>query len=107
MNKQIGALTSLRGIAAIVVVILHFAYSTLPEAGVILSRSTRFFRDGYLFVDLFFILSGFIMTHVYLESFLMGVNKTSYWTFIRARFARIYPLHLFTLGVLVGLELLK
>ena len=65
MNKQIGALTSLRGVAATVVVILHFAYSTLPEAGVILSRHTRFFRDGYLFVDLFFILSGFIMTHVY------------------------------------------
>jgi peptidoglycan/LPS O-acetylase OafA/YrhL len=107
MNKQIGALTSLRGIAATVVVILHFAYSTLPEAGVILSRSTRFFRDGYLFVDLFFILSGFIMTHVYLESFLMGVNKANYWTFLRARFARIYPLHLFTLGILVGLELLK
>ena len=107
MNKQIGALTSLRGIAATVVVILHFAYSTLPEAGVILSRHTRFFRDGYLFVDLFFILSGFIMTHVYLESFLMGVNKANYWTYLRARFARIYPLHLFTLGILVGLELLK
>jgi peptidoglycan/LPS O-acetylase OafA/YrhL len=107
MNKQIGALTSLRGIAATVVVILHFAYSTLPEAGVILSRHTRFFRDGYLFVDLFFILSGFIMTHVYLESFLTGVNRSNYWTFLRARFARIYPLHLFTLGVLVGLELLK
>ena len=107
MNKQIGALTSLRGIAATVVVILHFAYSTLPEAGVILSRHTRFFRDGYLFVDLFFILSGFIMTHVYLESFLMGVNRSNYWTYLRARFARIYPLHLFTLGVLVGLELLK
>ncbi len=107
MNKQIGALTSLRGIAATVVVILHFAYSTLPEAGVTLSRHTRFFRDGYLFVDLFFILSGFIMTHVYLESFLMGVNKANYWTYLRARFARIYPLHLFTLGVLVSLELLK
>jgi peptidoglycan/LPS O-acetylase OafA/YrhL len=107
MNKQIGALTSLRGIAATVVVILHFAYSTLPEAGVILSRHTRFFRDGYLFVDLFFILSGFIMTHVYLESFIMGVNKANYWTYLRARFARIYPLHLFTLGVLVGLESIK
>jgi peptidoglycan/LPS O-acetylase OafA/YrhL len=107
MNKQIGALTSLRGIAATVVVILHFAYSTLPEAGVIVSRHTHFFRDGYLFVDLFFILSGFIMTHVYLESFSMGVNKANYWTYLRARFARIYPLHLFTLGLLVGLELFK
>jgi peptidoglycan/LPS O-acetylase OafA/YrhL len=107
MNKQIGSLTALRGIAATVVVILHFAYSTLPEAGVIISRHTRFFRDGYLFVDLFFMLSGFIMTHVYLDSFQLGVNKTNYWSYLRARFARIYPLHLFTLAVLVGLELFK
>ncbi|WP_310422585.1 acyltransferase [Chamaesiphon sp. VAR_48_metabat_135_sub] len=107
MNKQIGSLTALRGIAATVVVILHFAYSTLPEAGVLLSRHTRFFRDGYLFVDLFFILSGFIMTHVYLESFALGVNKFNYWSYLRARFARIYPLHLFTLAILVGLELFK
>jgi peptidoglycan/LPS O-acetylase OafA/YrhL len=107
MNKQIGSLTALRGIAATVVVILHFAYSTLPEAGVIISRHTRFFRDGYLFVDLFFILSGFIMTHVYLDSFATGVNKANYWGYLRARFARIYPLHLFTLAMLFGLELFK
>jgi peptidoglycan/LPS O-acetylase OafA/YrhL len=107
MNKQIGSLTALRGIAATVVVILHFAYSTLPEAGVIISRHTRFFRDGYLFVDLFFILSGFIMTHVYLDSFAAGVNKANYWGYLRARFARIYPLHLFTLAMLFGLELFK
>ena len=107
MNKHIGALTSLRGIAATVIVVLHFAYSTLPEAGITLSQYTSFFRGGYLFVDLFFILSGFIMTHVYLESFATGVNKVNYWTYLRARFARIYPLHLFTLGLLVGLESLK
>jgi peptidoglycan/LPS O-acetylase OafA/YrhL len=107
MNKQIGSLTALRGIAATVVVILHFAYSTLPEAGVIISRSTRFFRDGYLFVDLFFMLSGFIMTHVYLDRFQAGVTKANYWSYLRARFARVYPLHLFTLAMLFGLELFK
>ncbi len=107
MNNQIGALTSLRGIAAILVVVLHFSYSTLPAVGEILSQHTRFFRNSYLFVDLFFILSGFIMAHVYLDSFGRGVSKANYWTYLRARFARIYPLHLFTLSTLVGLELLK
>jgi peptidoglycan/LPS O-acetylase OafA/YrhL len=107
MNQQIGSLTALRGIAAMVIVILHFAYSTLPEVGVMISRYTQFFRNGYLFVDLFFILSGFIMTHVYLPSFQLGVTTTNYWSYLRARFARIYPLHLFTLLVLVGLELCK
>jgi peptidoglycan/LPS O-acetylase OafA/YrhL len=71
MNKQIGALTSLRGIAALIIVVFHFSYYILPPAGVVLSSSSNFFRNGYLAVDLFFILSGFIMTHVY-RSFLFG-----------------------------------
>jgi peptidoglycan/LPS O-acetylase OafA/YrhL len=107
MNKQIGALTSLRGIAALIVVVFHFAYYILPSTGEILSSHSNFFRNGYLSVDLFFMLSGFIMTHVYLDRFDLGVRKSSYWEYLRSRFARIYPLHLFTLAVLVGLELVK
>jgi peptidoglycan/LPS O-acetylase OafA/YrhL len=37
----------------------------------------------------------------------MGVNKPNYWQYLRARFARIYPLHLFTLLVLVGLQFVE
>jgi peptidoglycan/LPS O-acetylase OafA/YrhL len=107
MDKQIGSLTSLRGIAATIVVILHLAYSTLPQAGVVLSAHTHFFRNGYLCVDLFFILSGFIMTHVYLDRFYLGASKSNYWAYLCTRFARIYPLHLFTLAFLVGLEICK
>ncbi len=104
MNKQIGALTSLRGIAALIIVIHHFSYYALPQLGVLLSSYTYFFANGYLSVDLFFILSGFVMTHVYLDRFDSGVSKSSYWQYLRARFARIYPLHLFTLLVLVALQ---
>jgi peptidoglycan/LPS O-acetylase OafA/YrhL len=107
MNKQIVALTSLRGIAALIVVVFHFGYYILPPAGVVLSSYSGFFKNGYLCVDLFFILSGFIMTHVYLDRFSFGVNKFNYWEYLRSRFARIYPLHLFTLAILIGLELVK
>lgn len=107
MNTQIGGLTSLRGIAALIVVVFHFAYYTLPSTGVVLSAYSNFFRNGYLAVDLFFILSGFIMTHVYLDRFYLGVGKSSYWDYLRSRFARIYPLHLFTLATLVCLEIVK
>jgi peptidoglycan/LPS O-acetylase OafA/YrhL len=107
MSKQIGSLTSLRGIAALIVVILHFAYYISPQLGVILSAYSNFFRNGYLCVDLFFILSGFIMTHVYLDRFYLGVNKSNYWEYLQSRFARVYPLHLFTLFVLVVLEMIK
>jgi peptidoglycan/LPS O-acetylase OafA/YrhL len=107
MNKQIGALTSLRGIAALIVVVFHFAYYTLPPAGVVLSSYSGFFKNGYLCVDLFFVLSGFIMTHVYWDRFCLGVSKSNYWKYLSARFARIYPLHLFTLSVLVCLEVIR
>lgn len=57
-------------------------------------------RDGYLGVDIFFILSGFILTHVYYEAF-RPFNRREYWRFLTIRLARIYPLHLFALGVLL------
>ena len=107
MNKQIGALTSLRGIAALIVVVFHFAHYTLPSIGILLSAYSNFFRNGYLAVDLFFMLSGFIMAYVYVDSFSAGVSKSNYWGYLRARFARIYPLHLFTLATLVCLEIVK
>jgi peptidoglycan/LPS O-acetylase OafA/YrhL len=107
VNKQIGALTSLRGVAALIVVVFHFAYYILPSTGVILSAYSNFFRNGYLAVDLFFMLSGFIMAYVYVDSFSPGVSKSNYWGYLRSRFARIYPLHLFTLATLVCLEIVK
>ncbi|MBC7652646.1 MAG: acyltransferase, partial [Deinococcales bacterium] len=51
----------------------------------------------YLMVDFFFILSGFIMFYVYGKMFASNVNKTSFKKFTVARFARVYPLHFFTL----------
>jgi peptidoglycan/LPS O-acetylase OafA/YrhL len=104
MDNHIRSLTSLRGIAALIIVVHHFAYYALPQLGVLLSAYSHFFQNGYLSVDLFFILSGFIMTHVYWDRFHEGVSKVSYWQYLRARFARIYPLHLFTLLVLLGLQ---
>jgi peptidoglycan/LPS O-acetylase OafA/YrhL len=107
MNNQIGSVTSLRGIAALIVVVHHFSYYTLPKLGVSFSARTYFFENGYLCLDLFFILSGFILTHVYLKEFDLEVGKREYWKYLRARFARIYPLHLFTLLLLVGLQIIQ
>ncbi len=107
MDRQINSLTSLRGIAALVVVIHHFAYYLFPQTGVYLSTHTDFFHNGYLWVDFFFILSGFIMTHVYGKYFRSSVRLADYRSFLFARIARIYPLHLFTLLLFIGLELIK
>ncbi len=50
---------------------------------------------GYLGVELFFILSGFILCHVYLAA--AGEKRFSYKSFLWARIARVYPLHILTL----------
>jgi peptidoglycan/LPS O-acetylase OafA/YrhL len=107
MDRQIGALTSLRGIAALVVVVHHFSTYTLPQTGQWLATHSSFFRNGYLSVDFFLMLSGFILAHVYREKFANRITRSGYIDYLRARFARIYPLHLFTLLLLVGLEFIK
>lgn len=87
-------LTPLRGFAALFVVIFHFNEIFVQFVA---QEQTMFLRKGYLMVDLFFIMSGFIMLHVYGESFSISVNIKKFSAFIKARFSRLYPLHLFTL----------
>ncbi|MEH2024338.1 acyltransferase family protein [Nostoc sp.] len=107
MYKHIKSLTSLRGIAALVVVVHHFSYYGLPKTGSTLSAYSDFFKNGYLWVDFFFILSGFIMTHVYAEDFYLKVSLNHYRAYLFSRFARIYPLHIFIISLFIGLEIVK
>ncbi len=59
MRRQLVSLTGIRGVAAIWVVFFH-AYSFLgPLIGGPDRAQVPIIRDGYLGVDLFFILSGF------------------------------------------------
>jgi peptidoglycan/LPS O-acetylase OafA/YrhL len=54
-----------------------------------------FVGRAYLAVDLFFLLSGFVMAHVYGR--LLTSDRRAHWLlFARARFARIYPLFALT-----------
>jgi peptidoglycan/LPS O-acetylase OafA/YrhL len=102
-TTYISALTPLRGIAALLVMLLHFHIfiAKLTTDGL-----TSIFDKLYLMVDLFFVLSGFIMYHVYGRVFKNEVTTSNFLTFMKARFARIYPLHLFTFLFVLGLPLL-
>jgi len=97
-HRYLSNLTPLRGIAALWVVVFHF--SEIVVKFVSTDRSLLLTK-GYLMVDLFFIMSGFIIYHVYQQSFLSGVSGTNFRPFIVARFARVYPLHFFTLLLFV------
>src|SRR5580704_3887092 len=93
-------LTPLRGVAAILVAVFHFEMAIgrfIPAA------TTMFFEKSYLMVDLFFVLSGFIMLHVYGRWFDRSIRQGPLRHFFVARFARTYPLYLFTLLLLVAI----
>ena len=95
---ELPALTSLRGIAALVVVLFHSSFLAFNYAG---GGAPWIWRRGYLAVDLFFLLSGFILTHVYGRR-IGGERKwNAIGRFFWARFCRIYPASLFTTAIFV------
>ena len=99
-------LTSLRGLAAVIVVLYHLKHQ-FPVLFDVVGEYTGIFKQGYLWVDFFFILSGFILSHVYGKKFMGWCKKHDYGRFMVARFARIYPLHLFVLMLYLMMEFSK
>ena len=95
--QELGALTGLRIIAAVWVVVLHLngtwrtVWPGFPR-GILV-------QSGYLAVDLFFVLSGLVLAHNYFDQF--AADRGNYARFLIKRLARIYPLQLVTLGAAV------
>ncbi|HEX4852006.1 MAG TPA: acyltransferase, partial [Puia sp.] len=95
-------LTPLRGIAALLVVFFHADLMLLNGQLFLLKYpNSHLVEKLYLMVDFFFVLSGFIMFHVYTKWFKENVQGSSFRQFAIARFARVYPLHFFTLVYVV------
>jgi peptidoglycan/LPS O-acetylase OafA/YrhL len=86
--KEVRSLTGLRGGAALYVVFYHFLFA-IPMSGVL----STLVAHGYLAVDLFFVLSGFVMTLNYAELFRDGFSVSAFWKFLGRRIARVYPLY--------------
>ncbi len=88
-------LTGIRALAALLVLGTHTEQNVPLGFGALLPL----FSHGYLGVDLFFVLSGFIITHVYLAS-LAAPSRQAVQIFLWHRFIRLYPVHV---TVLIGL----
>lgn len=101
-KPQLDALTGARGLAAWFVVIYHVraAFTQNVPADLI-----TIFAKGYLAVDLFFILSGFVMWLTYAETFRQDGVRAIYGFMVR-RIARIYPLHFVMLSATLAVSLL-
>ncbi|MCB0752943.1 MAG: acyltransferase [Ignavibacteriae bacterium] len=87
---HIRALNSLRGLAAMVVVIAHYERSINAFGGF----SGR--GSGQIGVMIFFVLSGFLMSYLYLQE---NFNKTQLYKYFVARLARVAPLFIIVVVV--------
>lgn len=101
-TAQLDSLTSLRFFAAALVVFSHLAFLQNNQSPLVKGLYEGVFREGYMGVTFFFILSGFILSHSYTARLIQGMT---YRQFLATRVARIYPLHLLTLLIALPITL--
>jgi peptidoglycan/LPS O-acetylase OafA/YrhL len=86
--REIKPLTGVRIVAAMAVVLLH-QKAHLSALAPSLTWIEPLLSKGKLAVPFFFILSGFILSHVYFPSYSTGTH----WKFVWLRFSRLWPVH--------------
>lgn len=97
LDRTIPSLDGVRAFAVISVMMLHFA--TLLPAGSAIARVSAI---GWMGVDVFFVLSGFLITRILLAT----AGRRGYFrSFYVRRFLRIFPLYYAVLGVIALLPL--
>jgi peptidoglycan/LPS O-acetylase OafA/YrhL len=96
-RQKILPLESLRGLAAVAVALHHLPVRTALTQSVPVG-------NAWLMVDLFFVLSGFVIALTYHDRIR---DAGALAGFMGRRFLRLYPLHIVMLVVFVGLEATK
>lgn len=94
-NRPLRALMGLRCVLSLWVVGNHLN-KLLDDFSLSGPFIVMLFNNGYYAVDLFFMLSGIVLTHHY-GAVLRKFDRRAYLHFLWRRLARLYPLHLFTL----------
>ncbi|MDB5881015.1 MAG: acyltransferase [Ramlibacter sp.] len=96
-HGRFDALDSWRGVAACMVALSHFAVASHVVG-------SAFVNGSYLFVDFFFVLSGFVIAANYHQRLLEGFGLTR---FMLLRWGRLYPLHVAVLCAYIGYKMLQ
>jgi peptidoglycan/LPS O-acetylase OafA/YrhL len=119
--ERYDTIDALRGIAALSVVFWHWQWFYCPrDATICPAGDTPILNDpsiqpffwliqpvyghGWLAVDLFFSISGFVFFYLYVDA--ISTKQVGAWTFFVNRFSRLYPLHLATLLIVTALQML-
>jgi peptidoglycan/LPS O-acetylase OafA/YrhL len=100
---EIRALKGARALPPLILVLFHYCeghgyrgakWFDLPVA------------RGYLWVEFFFALSGFVLTYVYASRLREMWSLRGYGRFLQSRLARLYPLHLAMLLLILGMVII-
>jgi peptidoglycan/LPS O-acetylase OafA/YrhL len=94
---RLNTIQSLRGFAAVAVLLFHLEPATTKDFG----HHFMSFSYGYLGVDFFFVLSGFIITLIHLKDI---ESRGSVRSFLRKRFNRIFPFYWVTFLFFLAIE---
>ncbi|MBP5741722.1 MAG: acyltransferase [Bacteroidales bacterium] len=87
-------LDGLRGVAAFMVILFHFFENYCPEGGL------QHINHGFLAVDFFFVLSGFVIGYAYDDRW----DRMTTWGFFKRRLTRLHPMVI--AGTVIGANLL-
>lgn len=94
-NSKLDFIESLRGLLALLVILYHAPFDSFITG--------NFLRNGWIAVDIFFVISGYVISLNFVNlNTLQSVRK-----FITRRFFRLYPLHFIMLMVFLCFEFIK
>ncbi|QKJ32026.1 acyltransferase [Mucilaginibacter mali] len=93
-KKHYPILDGLRGVAAVMVVCFHI-FETFADG----NRFKQVINHGYLAVDFFFLLSGFVVAYAYDDRW----GKMTQWDFYKRRLVRLQPMVI--MGTIIGAAL--
>jgi len=101
-SGRIPAIDTLRGLAAFIIIFWHYPFFFGPKP--FPSVFAPFYTNGQAAVDVFFVISGFILSYVYLSRI---SDASDAWRYVVKRIARLYPLHFVTLIVVAAIAVLS
>lgn len=100
LNNNIPAINGLRGIAALMVTLFHFSKGFFDEDSIV----RNIFRFGWTGVEIFFVISGFVITWSMINS---NYKFQNFLTFLLKRLIRIEPPYLFSIIIIISLNYLS
>ncbi|MBW0104680.1 acyltransferase [Pseudonocardia sp. KRD291] len=96
---ELRPLTGLRIVAAVWVVAFHFHFTALPGVADVSALLGPLVTQGSLGVDLFFVLSGFVIAYTYLDVLGPRLRLREAGRFVWARAGRMWPAYFLVFNV--------